>query len=96
MMLTNAELAYLSAWANEEQQPACYGLPAHRMQLAHGLSGAQMITLIKAWTEAEGKKDHEILDVDADMPPHWPWTSIEDQRNRVSEAAAALGAISTS
>ena len=54
-MLTNEELSYLSVWASEEQEPACYGLPAHRMQLANGASGAQLVLLIKAWTEAEGK-----------------------------------------
>ena len=81
------ELAYLSVWACEEQEPACYGLPAHRMQLANGASGAQLVTLIKAWTEAEGKKDHEILERAGDMRPHWPCIRKRQFRNRIPEAS---------
>jgi hypothetical protein len=91
MILTDEELAYLSVWANEEQETACYGLPAHRMQLANGASGAQLVTLIKAWTEAEGKKDFEIQEVAANARLRWPWTSAEQFRQRVAEA----GCIST-
>ena len=61
MRLTHDELEFLSAWAREEWEPACYELPAHRLQLAHGVAGAQLIVFIKAWTEGEGKKDQEIL-----------------------------------
>ena len=35
MRLTHDELEFLSAWAREEWEPACYRLPAHRLQLAH-------------------------------------------------------------
>src|SRR5260370_8348039 len=52
MKLTHDELEFLSAWAREEWEPACYQLPAHRLQLAHGVSAAQLIGFIKAWTEA--------------------------------------------
>jgi hypothetical protein len=65
MKLTHDELEFLSAWAREEWEPACYELPAHRLQLAHGVPAAHLITFIKAWTEAEGKKDQDILAVAA-------------------------------
>ena len=39
MKLTHDELEFLSAWAREEWEPACYELPAHRLQLAHGVVG---------------------------------------------------------
>ena len=48
MTLTREELEFLSAWAREEWEPACYDLPAHRLHLAHGIVGAQLISLIKA------------------------------------------------
>ena len=61
MKLTHNELEFLSAWAREEWEPACYQLPAHRLQLAHGVSGARLIEFIKAWTQSEGKKDQDAL-----------------------------------
>ncbi len=48
MKLTRTELDYLSAWAREEWEPDCYQRPAHRLQLSHGVRGAQLIDLIKA------------------------------------------------
>jgi hypothetical protein len=86
MRLTHAELEFLSAWAREEWEPECYDLPAHRMQLAHGITGAQMIALIKAWTEREGKKDQEILAAAVNPQPCWPWSTNEDFADRVAEA----------
>ena len=87
MNLTQDELEFLSAWAREEWEPACYELPAHRQQLAHGVTGAQLIVLIKAWTEGEGKKDQEILAASVNPQPHWPWTTIGEFANRLAEAS---------
>jgi len=39
MKLTHNELEFLAAWAREEWEPACYQLPSHRLQLAHGVRG---------------------------------------------------------
>jgi hypothetical protein len=61
MKLTHEELEFLSAWAREEWEPACYQLPCHRLQLAHRVSGAQLVVFIKAWTESEGKKDQDRM-----------------------------------
>jgi hypothetical protein len=71
MKLTHDELEFVSAWAREEWEPGCYGLPAHRLQLGHGVAGADLIQFIKAWTESEGKKDQDILAA-ANPQPHWP------------------------
>ena len=60
MKLTRSEIEFLAAWAREEWQPQCYQLPAHRLQLAHGVSGALLIDFIKAWTRTEAKKDQDI------------------------------------
>ena len=87
MKLTQEELEFLSAWAREEWEPACYRLPAHRLQLAHHVSGAQLIVFIKAWTESEGKKDRDILDAVVNSQPSWPWSSTEDFRGRFEEAS---------
>jgi hypothetical protein len=38
MKLTKGELEFLSAWAREKWQPACYQLPAHRLQLVRPIS----------------------------------------------------------
>ena len=86
MKLTRDELEFLSAWAREEWEPACYQLPAHRLQLAHGVSGAQLIVLIKAWTEEEGKKDQDILGAAVNPQPRWPW-STEAFGDRFAEAS---------
>jgi hypothetical protein len=86
MELTREEVEFLSAWAREEWEPACYGLPAHRSQLAHGISGAHLTLLIKAWAESEGKKDREILDVFGNADPQWPWKTNELFGQRVAEA----------
>ena len=86
MKLTHDELAFLSAWAREEWEPACYQLPSHRLQLAHGVSGAQLLVFIKSWTEGEGKKDQEILAAAVNPQPRWPWSSTEDFVGRLAEA----------
>jgi hypothetical protein len=87
MKLTHDELEFLSAWAREEWEPACYELPAHRQQLAHGVSGAQLIVFIKAWTEVEGKKDQEILSASVNPQPRWPWATTEEFAGRLEEAS---------
>jgi hypothetical protein len=87
MKLSNDEFEFLSAWAREEWEPACYQLPAHRLQLAHRVSGAQLIALIKAWTEGEGKKDQDILGVALGPQPRWPWSTTEDFEGRFAEAS---------
>jgi hypothetical protein len=84
MKLTHDELEFLSAWSREEWEPACYDSPAHRLQLAHGVAGAQLIVFIKAWTEGEGKKDQEILAA-INPQPRWPWSTTEDFAGRLAE-----------
>jgi hypothetical protein len=86
MRLTKDELEFLSAWAREEWEPACYRLPAHNLQLAHGVVGADLVAFIKAWTESEGKKDQDILRAGANPHPLWPWPTEEDFRARYEEA----------
>jgi hypothetical protein len=85
MKLTQDELEFLSAWAREEWEPACYQLPAHRLQLAHGVSGAQLIAFIKAWTEDEDKKDQDILGIAVDPQPRWPWSSAQEFTARLEK-----------
>ena len=87
MKLTHDELEFLSAWAREEWEPACYQLPAHRLQLAHGVSGAQLIVFIKTWTEGEGKKDQAILGAAVNPQPRWPWSTPQDFGGRFAEAS---------
>jgi hypothetical protein len=86
MKLTHGELDFLSAWAREEWEPACYQLPSHHLQLAHGVSGAQLLVFIKAWTAAEGKKDQDILGAAANPRPRWPWSTAEEFGARLAEA----------
>ncbi len=78
MKLTPIEVEYLSAWAREEWETDCYRRPAHRLQLQHQVRGGQLIDLIKAWTESEGKRDQEILDAANNPNPSWPWKSDEE------------------
>jgi hypothetical protein len=85
MKLTQAELDFLSLWAREEWEPACYQLPAHRLQLAHGATSAQLILFIKAWTQNEGRKDQEILDVGRKEQAAWPWQTNEDFTVRLAD-----------
>ena len=61
MKLTHEELEFLSAWAREEWEPACYHLPAHRLQRAHGVSVALLIVFIKTWTES-GESENDLED----------------------------------
>src|SRR5580692_10605160 len=86
MILTLDELQYLSAWAREEWEPACYHLPAHRLQIAHDVRGAWLSLFIKAWTEESGKKDHEILDIPAPSEPGWPWSTPDEFQRRLEQA----------
>jgi hypothetical protein len=86
MKLTPEEFEFLSAWAREEWKPACYQLPAHRLQLAHGVSGAQLIVFIKAWAEEESKKDQDILGAAVNPQPRWPW-SAKGFQDRCAEAS---------
>lgn len=86
MRQTPAEIGYLSAWAREEWEPDCYHRPAHLLQLAHGIRGAYLIDLIKAWTQAEGKPDQAILEAASNPDPAWPWKSNEEFEARLSEA----------
>jgi hypothetical protein len=85
MKLTQAEIEFLSAWAREEWEPECYQLPAHQLQLAHGVRGACLIDFIKAWTEAEGKADQDILQAATEAEPGWPWSSTEEYTARLKE-----------
>src|SRR6202030_4706151 len=87
MKLTSDELDFLSAWAREEWEPACYRLPLHRLQLTHGVSGAQLLVFIKAWTVAEGKKDQDILGAAVSPQRGWPWTTPDEFVARFAEAS---------
>jgi hypothetical protein len=86
MKLTQNELEFLSAWAREEWEPACYQLPAHRHQMAHRVPGAQLIEFIKVWTQRAGKKDQDILNTAATAEPRWPWPTTEEFQTRLKEA----------
>jgi hypothetical protein len=85
--LTQDELEFLSAWTREEWEPACYQLPAHRLQLAHGVAGGQLVSFIKAWTKSEGKKDLDILGAASNPQPRWPWLTTETFDARLAEAS---------
>jgi hypothetical protein len=87
MNLTHEELEFLSAWAREEWEPACYQLPAHRVQLAHGVSGAKLIVLIKGWAQGERKQDQDILGAAVNPQPSWPWPTTEALGDRLIEAS---------
>ena len=89
MKLTLGEIEFLAAWAREEWEPECYQQPAHRLQLAHRVTGADLIVLIKAWTQSEGKKDQEILAAATNPQPSWPWSATEELRARLQEARTA-------
>lgn len=86
MKLTREELEFLSIWAREEWEPACYQLPCHRLQMNHGVSAAQIVVFIKAWTAGEGKKDLDILEAATNAQPRWPWTTSEEFGARLREA----------
>ena len=86
MIFSNAEIEFLSAWAREEWEPECYQRPAHRLQLAHGVSGAMLIVFIKAWTRAEGRKDQEMVEAAVNPEPTWPWSTPEAYQARLKEA----------
>jgi hypothetical protein len=77
MNLTHDELDFLTAWACEEWEPACYQLPCHRLQLSHGVSGAQLLVLIKVWTEGECKMGLDILSAATNSQPRWPWSTTD-------------------
>jgi hypothetical protein len=83
MKFTTPELEFLSAWAREEWEPRCYQRPAHRLQLAHGVSGGLFIDLIKSWTQAEDKKDQDILNAAMNPEPTWPWDTMDSFKARL-------------
>jgi len=55
--------------------------------MVHGASGAELIEIIKAWTESEGKRDQEILSAAMNPQPRWPWPTAEEFRARLAEAS---------
>lgn len=87
MTLTHHEVEFLSAWAREEWEPACYRLPAHGLQLDHGVTAANLIVFIKAWTVSEGKKDQDILSAAEPAQPRWPWSTCEEFSARLAVAS---------
>jgi hypothetical protein len=86
MKLTDAEVAFLSAWARDEWEPRCYQRPAHQLQLANRVAGVLFISFIKAWTNNEGKKDRDILDAAQNPAPAWPWSTHKEFQARLEEA----------
>ena len=58
-----------------------------RLQLAHGVAGAELILFIKAWTESEDKKDQDILVAAGNEQPRWPWSTTGDFVVRLAEAS---------
>jgi hypothetical protein len=86
MKLTHHELDFLSAWAREEWEPACYQMTCHRLQLAHGVAADQLVVFIKAWTVDTGKKDIDILGAATNPQPRWPWPSNDDFGERFAKA----------
>lgn len=86
MKLTQGEIEFLSAWAREEWEDACYRLPAHRMQLNHGVKAAELSRMIKAWAACEGTKDIDILNAAFIDEPHWPWSNAAEFTDRIAEA----------
>jgi hypothetical protein len=91
MKLTPAEIEYLAAWAREEWETNCYRRPGHRLQLAHRITGADLIQLIKVWTRSEGKKDLEILSAADNDDPQWPWETSDQCAARVAQAGRSVG-----
>ena len=91
MKLNHDELEFLSAWAREEWEPACYQLPAHRLQLDHGVSAGSLAVLIKAWAIGQGNKDQDILGAGSDPQPRWPWPTPDAFDHRLSEASPWTG-----
>lgn len=86
--LTGPELAYLAAWAREERIQDCWAQPAHRLQAAHKVRGISFIQMIKAWTRATGKRDHEIYAVSTEQAPSWPWSGTEAFAKRLDEVTS--------
>ncbi len=85
MRLAHDELEFLAAWAREERELACYQLPAHRLQLEHGVTGGELAMFINAWARVEGKKDQDVLDAVESPQARWPWPTADYYRDRFRE-----------
>jgi hypothetical protein len=83
--LTDGELAYLAAWAREEREAECWGLPAHQLQGAHKVPGIAFVRLIKAWAHLENKKDEEIYTIQSKDTPSWPWLTAGSLEQRLAD-----------
>lgn len=90
MKFTTRELEYLSAWAREEWEVECYRLPAHRLQLANSVRAASLGRLIKAWAQANGKKDNDIINAAMNSQPEWPWGGPDEFNARLSECESSV------
>lgn len=91
MKLGPHELAFLSAWAQEERAANPYLLPAHQLQAAHGVKGVSLIRLIKAWARSEGRRDEDIFDLHHNATPPWPWPDNELLAARLAESGTSAG-----
>jgi hypothetical protein len=79
MTAIDKELRFLAKWAQEEAETRCWHLPAHQLQVQHGLPSIAVIKRIRLRLDAASIPDCELAGLYDGQPLEWPWTgSVPD------------------
>ena len=87
MILTRDELEFLSAWGARNGNRRATDCRLTNSNWLTAYQAPQLLVFIKVWTQAEGKKDLEILAAAENPQPRWPWSTPEDFAGRFAEAS---------
>ena len=76
MKLLDMELCFLGKWAQEESETQCWRLPAHHLQVQHGLPSIEIIKRIRARLDAAKIPDGELAALFDGQLVEWPWAGV--------------------
>ena len=88
MNTIDKELRFLAKWAREESETQCWHLPAHQLQVRHGLASIEITKRIRARLDAAKIRDCDLADLYDGQPLEWPWlgkTRDEMQKDPISQ-----------
>ncbi len=75
MIPLDIEVRFLAKWAQEESEPECWRLPAHQLQVQHGLPSIEIIKRIRARLDAAKIRDGELAGLYDGQAVEWPWVT---------------------
>jgi hypothetical protein len=89
MRLSRSEEIFLRQWMYDETHYQEGTGPAKRLQVQHGVSPADLATLIAAAIPDPAEQEAVVADLPPAGSPQWPW-SVETFHERLAEARSIL------